>query len=347
MRSLVETPAALVERGAARFGAFRSAVPSINLLDLDPLGLGGLTPRAWRNARLKEWQHFSVITKTHFLGLALVNAKFMGVSWCYALSRETGEMVAHERKLPFRGPAVSRELRDSRFSFQAPTYSIAVHNNLDQKRHLVTFDVSGKRNPPLTGRLEIREDPAEVQAIEACLPLVGPRVFYTHKVPCPVGGELAIGGQKMVLDPATDFALLDVHKAYYPFQTWWKWATFAGRDAKGNILGVNLTHNINPDDEAYNENAIWHGNRLSLLGAARFTIPANILDPWKVVTTDGRVDLTFRPKGIRQELVDYKLVRSWYQAPLGTFSGTMVDDDGATREVKDLFGICEHHKVTW
>jgi hypothetical protein len=347
MRSLADTPAALVENGIAHFGAFKTPVRAINLLDLDPLGLRGLTPRFWRNARLKEWQHFAIVTRTHFLGLAVVNAKMMGVSWCYAFSRETGEMVSHERKLPFRAPAVSRELWDARFAFDAPGYTVAVQNSLSHQRHVVTFDVSGKRNPPLRGRLEIREDPTEVQAIETCLPLGGPRVFYTHKVPCPVGGEFAIGGRTFALDPATDFAILDVHKAFYPVQTWWKWATFAGRDAKGKLLGVNLTHNVNPDDDAYNENAIWHGNRISLLSAARFTTPDDIMTPWKIATTDGRADLTFQPQGVRQELIDYKVIRSWYQAPLGTFSGTLKDDDGVTHVVKDLFGICEHHKVTW
>ena len=347
MRSPVDPPAALVDRGTATFGAFRASPRTINLLDFDPYGLGGLTPRAWRNARLKEWQHFAVVTRTHFLGLAVVNAKFMGVSWCYAFARDTGEMVAHERSVPLGGPAVSRELWDSRFSFEAPTYSVSVHNHLDQKRHLVTFDVAGKRNPPLRGRLEIREDPAEVQPMIASLPLRAGHIFYTHKVPCPVAGEIVIGGQRVELDPATDFAILDVHKCYYPFQTWWKWATFAGRDAKGRILGFNATHNLNANDETANENCIWHGNRISLLAAARFTIPDDIMAPWKIVTTDGRADLTFQPRGIRQELLDYKIVRSWYQAPLGVFSGTLVDDDGVTHAVKDSFGICETHKVTW
>jgi hypothetical protein len=347
MRTLVDTPAALVENGTPHLGLFRAPLRSVNILDTDPFTAFGLTPRAWRNARLKEWQHFSVITKTHFVGIAVVNAKVMGASWCYALSRATGEIVGHERKTPLRGPAVPRELWNARFTFDAPSYSVAVHNHLDQGRHLVTFDVSGKGGAALRGRLEIAEVLADVQPIEACLPLRGRAVFYTHKVPCPVGGELIVGGERFELDPKTDFALLDVHKAYYPVQTWWQWATFAGRDKKGRLIGANLTHNVNPDDEAHNENGIWHDDRLSLLAAARFTIPDDILKPWKIATTDGRADLTFQPKGIRQELIDYKIIRSWYRAPLGTFSGKLVDDEGTTHEVRDLFGICEHHKVTW
>ena len=78
-----------------------------------------------------------------------------------------------------------------------------------------------------------------------------------------------------------------------------------------------------------------------------FLNPEDIMQPWKITTTDGRADLTFTPQGMREETTDFKVVVSWYRAPLGTFSGTLEDDGGKVHKIKDVFGIAEHHRVTW
>ena len=343
MRTLVDTPQALVEKGRAHFGAFKTPFTNLNILDADPFGWG-LTPKAIRNLRLKEWQHFAIVTPRHFIGVALVNAKMLGKSWCYVYDRKTGALVEHSRQTALSGPAVPRELIDARFDFTAKGYEIQVENHLAAGEHTLSFDVTGPDGPPIGGTLAISEKPEEIQPLILTSPIVGGRVFYTHKVPCPVSGEYTIGDETFTADPKTDFALLDIHKCYYPYRSWWKWANFATR-IKGKIVGANLTQGLHPDDQS--ENCIWHGNRISLLQGARFEIPEDIMQPWRITTTDDRADLTFTPQGMREETVDFKLVVSWYKAPLGLFSGTLKDDAGTVHKIKDVFGIAEHHRVTW
>ena len=347
MRTLKETPAALVENGEPHFGVFKTPFRQLNLLDADPFGWKGLSPRCYRKFRLKEWQHFSVVTPTHFLGLAVVDAKVMGVSWCYLFDRETRQLVEHSRQAPLRPPTISRELLDSKFRYRARDYEVDVHNHLDAGEHLVTFSAKGKKDPPISGRLQIREKPGEVQPLICVLPIGESRVFYTHKAPCPVAGEISVGDRVIALNPETDFAILDIHKSYYPYRTWWKWSTFVGRDEAGGIIGANLTRGLHGNNALENENCIWHGNRITLVSDAEFEIPENIMEPWRITTADGRADLTFTPQGLRQETLDFKIITSWYMAPLGAFSGTLVDGDGTAHEVKDVFGISEHHRVTW
>jgi len=409
MADLLEAPGRLVEGGRAHTGHFLDPVRDLNVADLVPAGTGWL-PRCVRELRLKEWQHFAVVTKSHFLALAVANAKVMGVSWVYAFDRASKVLTEHVRKGLPSCAQVSRDLWNGTCCFPASgassdaaplqrggsclasgdtaprqldeggvasgaaewaaagkgsksslasgaaagaaagkgCYRVAIRNDLGNTRHMVEFDASSPGSARCCGRIELscgRDE--EICPLVASLPLGGGRVLYTVKALYPVGGEIVVGDDRVVLDPERDFAMLDVHHAWYPYRTWWKWATFAGRDSTGAIIGANLTHNLIEDDATWNENAMWHGKRLSRFSAVRFEIPADIMQPWHIRTTDNRVHLEFTPEGLRRETIDLKLFVSWYQAPFGRFSGTLIDDGGITHQVKDAYGICEHHRVTW
>jgi hypothetical protein len=158
---------------------------------------------------------------------------------------------------------------------------------------------------------------------------------------------LEIGGEKVEITPDRDVGLLDYHKADYPRKTVWRWATFGTIDGAGKLLGVNLTHNVIEDDARWNENCIWHGNCLSLVGPARFDIPKDPMRPWAVRTEDGAVDLLLTPQGLRRERVNLGLAGSAYDQPYGLYSGTLVDSAGVTHAVEEAFGVAEDHVATW
>ena len=348
MREMTDTPGRLVDGGRVHFGIFRTPFREVNLLDADIAGPSGLPPKALRNFRLKEWQHFGIISKNHFFGLAVVNAKMMGVSWLYMFDRGTGDLIEHKRNAGTGSVTLARELWNDRCSFRTKGYSIEIRNQLQEGRHDIDVAIeASKGRPAVKAELTIREDLSEVQPLVAVLRLKPNRPLYTHKVPCPIEGRVRFGETEVTLDPATDYALLDIHKSFYPYRTHWKWATFAGRDEQGKLIGANLTHNIITDDRDNNENAIWAGRSLSLLQEARFTIPGRTTDPWTIRTADGRVDLTFTPQGERSEVINLGLFVSAYHQPFGLFDGTIVDEGGKTRNIDGIFGIAEDHRVTW
>ena len=88
MRKVETTPEKMVEKdGAINFGTFRTPFRNVNILDA-PLYLPCCkVPAFWKKFRLKEWQHFGIITPTHYFGMVIFDAKFMGVSFFYAYDR--------------------------------------------------------------------------------------------------------------------------------------------------------------------------------------------------------------------------------------------------------------------
>jgi hypothetical protein len=345
MTGLQEPPEKAVISGQAQFGRFGRPFRDLNLLDAEcgiPQFLG------LRRFRLKEWVHIALVHPEWYLSLAMVDLGFLVTSWLHLFDRRTGRAFEHERKLPpgrFHAPA---NVWDHSGRFEARGYRVAVHDHVDRQVHRFDIEVQERRGlPGVAGSLMMHEDPSQTQPLVALLPLGTNRPMFTHKSACPVTGVLDIGGERVEFTPDRCVGLLDYHKAYYPRRTFWRWATFASINATGSILGVNLTHNVIRDDTRFNENCIWHGNRVSLVGPARFDIPRDPRQPWTIRTEDGNVNLELVPEGLRRERVNLGLVRSAYDQPYGLYSGTLTDSEGRRHNVEKVFGLAEDHGSTW
>lgn len=342
MRTVQDTPAGLVEGGRLHCGVFQRPFRAPNLRDAPGV------PAWMRRWRLKEWQHWGLLHPDWYVSVAVVDAKFLATAWVSVFDRRTGRVLERTCKAPLRRLSLPADVYDGAVEYADGGFRVAIRNELDRGRHRITLDLAPHGDlPAVRGEVVAAQDLTDIPPLVVSLPFAEGRPLYSHKVPCPLSGTLDIGGTPVGFDPARDFAILDEHKAFYPNRTFWRWATFACREANGDLLGVNLTQNVITDDSRHNENALWAGHRLSLLDAARFEIPAAPDAPWHVRTLDGRADLAFQPQGARSEDLDLWLVVSKFRQPVGLFSGTLVDDDGTAHEVKDALGVVEDHRVTW
>jgi len=345
MARLQEPPERAVLDGKAQFGRYGQPFRDLNLIEAD-CGI----PRLFglRRLRLKQWVHIAVVHHEWYLSLALVDLGFLGTSWLHLFNRRTGQAFEHTRKLPPGRLRTPENVWDHSGQIDTRGYRVRAHDHLHQQVHRFEIDVKAK-GPLLAvaGTVTLHEVPARTQPLVVLLPLGPNRPMFSHKSACPVSGALDIGGEKVEFAPDRHTGLLDYHKAFYPRNTFWRWATFATIDSAGRLLGVNLTHNVIKDDTRFNENCIWHGNRLTLLGAARFDIPKDRMQPWRIRSEDGRVDLELVPQGRRRESVNLGLVKSAYDQPYGLYSGTLTDSEGVRHHVEKAFGLAEDHVSVW
>jgi len=346
MREIQQTPGKMVQDGrVVRWGLFATPFRDIDLEGLDLRVAGVKVPRCLRKFRLKEWQHVAIAGADVMMGLALVDAHYLGNSWCWVADRGTGTFVEHARETAATAVRTARTLWDDGCSFRAGGYEARIDNRLSQGRHHVEVRIAARGGrPAIEAVLDLDADLARMQPLELVEPVAPERPLYTHKSASPVSGFLRVGDRRYELDPARDAALLDVQKTYYPYRTFWKWATFAGRAADGRLVGLNLCQNLIADDEAFNENVLWDGGRMTPLAAARFEFdPADTMKPWRMRTTDGKVDLVFTPTGRRVGHINAGILLSDYQLGYGTFAGTLVLDDGSRFEVPGFPGVVENH----
>ncbi len=306
-------------------------------------------PPALARARLKRWQHFCVLSRGSLITLAVVDSAYLKLAWCQVVDLATGERFEHKRQRPLADTAVARSLWDDRTWFRAAGFHLRIHSHLAARRHVIEFDIDASDDgPEVHGTLTCDHDPETIDSMVVSLPVGRDRYFYSHKVPVPVSGAVTIGDEERTFDPREAVAILDVHKGHYPRHTWWRWATCAGRDADGRLIGINLTKNVVRDDDVWNENVVWVDGRATRLGPAVFDFDRDErMEPWRLSTADGKVVLEFHPQGDRGENIDIPgVVRSRFHQLYGTFSGSVrAGDQDVT--FTDVWGLCEDHDAVW
>lgn len=346
MRQIKETPARMVVDGrVVECGAFDGPFREVNLIDVELVYRGRKLPRVARDFRLKEWEHFGIITDEYYFGMVIFDAKFMGTSFFYAYDRKTGHFFEHERTSVGGPLRVARELWHGECYFRHVGYNMEFENRLDSGLHRLRVDIGAKKGKPrINAEIYVLEDTKKFQPLVQVSPISENRPLYTHKAAVPVEGKIMLGEKEIRLHPEKDVCLMDVQKTFYPYHTFWNWATFAGYDEKGRLIAVNACENFITCDEDFNENVTWVDGEITLTGAARFTFDkADLMRPWKVRTTDGKMDLTFKPEGERAGKVNLGVVMSDFHQPFGAYEGSIEGPGGERVQVDGLFGLCEWH----
>lgn len=336
--------------GQITHGIFNAPLRDVDLIDAPQRRFGLPLPRALRALRLKEWQHVALVTPTHLITFAVVHTHYLQVGWVQVVHRETLQRFEHAIKGITFDIRVARSLWSDNTHLNTRGFHLQIINALAEGRHVVEMDVAARKGKAaIQGRFECLHDLSTITPLVVSLPLDAAhhRTMYSHKVPLPVRGEIRIGEQTLHLEPETCTAIFDIHKAYYPHETWWKWATFAGRASNGERIGLNLTHNLVQEPRRYHENGLWRNGQLSLLSPPTFSLDStNILAPWTLTTEDGEVQLTFIPEGFRKERLRLGIIASDFHQCFGRFEGD-VHVDGEHLRITDAYGVCEDHFAKW
>ena len=344
MRNIKITPERIVEKdGLIHFGSFRMPFQNANILDAKLYSLP--VPGFWKNFRLKEWQHFGIVTPTHYFGMVIFDAKMGGFSFFYVYDRLNNSRFEHERQTYGKSFNVAKQPYNDVCRFEAKGYRLCFENKLSQGFHQISIDIeSDGERPAVKGDITIHEDLNVYEPLVQVSPITQKRPFYTHKAAVPASGSIMTGSQKIVLDRNECVALIDEQKTYYPYFSFWKWATAAGYTNDGKLLAFNLCQNMIGDDEDYNENCFWMDGKIHYLKAARFDF-GDVMQPWKMKTTDGKLVLSFIPQGERAQKTNIAggLILSDFHQPFGLYNGRFTENESGSHPIQDFFGLAEHH----
>ena len=101
------------------------------------------------------------------------------------------------------------------------------------------------------------------------------------------------------------------------------------------------------DESYWNENCVWLGGEMRLLGAIRFEVdPDDLMAPWRITEATGRVDLTFTPEARFRNDNDFVIVDMDYSQLSGSYSGFVTDGDDGRHVIEDAFGTAERGIIT-
>ncbi|MFA6450431.1 MAG: DUF2804 domain-containing protein [bacterium] len=347
-REIQESPESIVRDGRILNGIFRKPIRNMNFGDVK--WPGGFIEKSLRSLKLKEWLGFTIEHPDWHLIAFMQDAKCLASSNLFAYDRRNNTLITYERNGLPGAVRMAANLLDDRSEHVARGYIMEFYSHIDAGEHTIRIEIEGTcRKPGVSAEIVLTEDLSSVQPFVASFPLRGNNNMFTHKAPMPASGWFKIGGEKFEYDPSRDIAIMDEHKSYFPYITVWQWATFAGYDAAGRLIGVNIgVHETIEDQEKHNENCLWIGNKMELLGAAAFEFdPKRRMEPWKIRELNGRAELTFYPQGDKVKNVSLGIMDMKYFQPCGFFRGYIIDDNGERIEINDMYGVAEMMDSRW
>ncbi len=323
-------PSSVVVEGTPAHGRYAGRIDR-----LDWQGLAERRSWLWRRLHHKRWHYVGLGNEQLFIGVAIVDLGWACSAFAYLFDRRRRTLLADWSQDGLAGlqAGVSDEpLADAHAWFRGPGARLSLKH---EPGDLLRLRVSA-RALRIEAELNLQNMAPPLLAIG---PIKGGLAHATQKTSAlPVRGWAEAEGQRFALDSA--WAAVDASNGLLARDTAWRWASAHRPD-----VGFNLQQGYFGSQE----NVLWLDGQPVPLAAADFEFDAaRPLDPWRVRTEDGLLDLVFTPEGARAADKDLGFAASHYVQPIGRFAGTVRASKTATpRQVQDLLGVTEDHRSRW
>lgn len=332
--------------GTPQFGLFPQTPDVINASDFNyrtPMGSRQLPGRKWLD--YNQFQYIGVVSPELLVGCALGDFRYLGFAFVYTFDPATGDLDEFSVKLPL-GRGISLTDRPADGSSVVSSGGNRIEMNARRKPREVQLKVSLKSGLEVDATFNLDKAP-KFEPLALCTQTARNGWAFTQKI-AGVPATGTVSGKFGTKDLASTgaYAHYDYTVGYMRRETFWNWACFAG-NADGKAIGLNLSCGVN--ETSFSENCVWVDGKLYPVGLASFDYDRNRPDtePWKVSTTDGRVDLDFIPEGIHTEKVNAIIIQSNFKQIFGKFNGVLRPDGGDPIEIKNLYGFVEDQYAKW
>ncbi len=326
--------------GQPHYGIFPAAPGEVNWRDFDfrsPMGrrLGALAK--WR--RFHQFQYFGLVSDELIGGCALADISLLTAGFVYLFHPASGRMIEREFKRPLgHTTRFSQQPNDGLCELRSGANLLRLDNRGSDKHLLVDLDDRT--------RIEASFSEQQLQPMCICTPTAVNGWVYAQKVAgvrCRGSVSSALGD--FDLTALNAFAHHDWSAGYMRPETFWNWACLSG-EVKGTRVGLNLSCGVN--ETSFSENCYWLDGELLQVGGVHFQFNRDEpLQPWRIVSGDGQVELEFRGHGLHREQLNLGLLASNFKQVFGCFQGVLRPPGRAPVLIDNLWGFVEDQYVKW
>jgi hypothetical protein len=331
--------------GRPRFGVFEDAVGDVNVADYrhrTPIGKRAGRLATW--AGFKQFQYFGVISDELMFGCALAHLRHTAIAFAYVYEPGAGMLVEHGSRAPLG------------FGVKLCTSPVRGRSRYRLGRLDTTFgyeDAPRRKSIELSLGSQLKvdarfdESAAGFEPMSICTRIGRNGWVYAHKVAgVPVRGTVHCRGRRFDLEALGAYAHHDFSAGYMRRETFWNWACFSGRAADGTQVGLNVSCGVN--ETSFSENCVWIDGALTRVGLCHFEYDwDHPLEPWRISSEDGAVQIDFRAEGQHEERLQLGLVASDFKQVFGVFSGEIRLADGRSVVVDGMRGFVEDQYAKW
>jgi hypothetical protein len=343
----VPAPSRLVSAGRATHGWFAEAVRVPNLIDEEFGGLHGR--KSLRRLRLKQWQFFLIDAPECLAGVAVVDAGYVGNTFAWVFDKRNRTLEERNVIYPFGGSIeVSTSSVRGTTRAEGKGVDLTITNRYEEGVRTIQGRFPARGTHGAIGfELRISDPPLERPPMVVCWPVAKNRSACTHKIGgLSVSGSVHVGDRVYAVPEGQGTAAMDHTQGFFPYHTYWNWASFSGLSDWGTRVAIDVDV-VKGEGGDQNRNCfVWFDRQLVRLPGVAFTYSQPAHD-WHLASTDGRLDLRFHPLAVRRDRLDHLPIGYDFSQPIGTFTGTLVDNDDVVHAIKDAYGVAEEHTARW
>lgn len=302
----------------------------------------------------KEWDFYTIFDNEMQILLSFANINIGGYASARLVNLRTGETIC-DAVAYFAGgnKHVSHSVPDapSRFKDKIGKAEFDFHTKANERT--LSFKGFYKDKPVEVNA--VMDIPEGLESLTTVFPFHGDdtKYFMTTKQVCmPCEGSFKFGDYEYKFTKDRAFCSLDWGRVNTPHKLVWYWGTGSqyiyDGDGKRHLFGFEITWAIG--DESYaTETCIFYDGKIHKIGAVDVEkFPKNrYLEPWKIISEDGRFNMTMMPTLDNHSDVDIKIGSMKCHQIYGMWNGDVTLDDGTKLEIKDLFTFCEYVENSW
>jgi hypothetical protein len=302
--------------------------------------------KALQGFRIKRWDYYGISTPTHFFSFTLANLGYAGQAFAYVVDFERREYHEETCTIPLaRGLNLPRNSTLGMSSYE--NSKIRLRFQVEDSCRLVSSTWPGFWGIGLSAALRLRLQEQQ-ESMVVVIPIGDRRFYYNRKINCiPANGWIDLGDKHHVLNPKDCLGNLDWGRGAWEYRSYWVWASASGYLSHRRTAGLNLGFGFG-DTRAATENAFILDGRIHKLGQVDFTFNnKDYMKPWKIVSSDRRLQLEFKPILERVAKTNLLVIYSNVHQIFGHYFGSFTTSKGELVEIEGLAGFAEEHHARW
>ncbi|MCF6248409.1 MAG: DUF2804 domain-containing protein [Desulfobacula sp.] len=316
-----------------------------DLLNLDtaPFSVLGL------NQRLKEkrWCYMGIFHPDIIFGCAVIHLGYMASAFAFGFDRQKRRMTEFSFVFPPLGQArYDRNPELGICSYRSLFGKITLAHNYPSGKGRIDTDLSFLKKSLQTD-IDVTMPDCGLSFMNFLMPMVnGKKAFTSKAAGLCAKGQIVLNKHKYDLTPSDTFVVFDWTNGFYPRKTFWNWACGAGKDNNGTRIGFNFSQGVY--EYGLLENTVWINGSPHETGPVDFIYDKKNPDQtWQILTLDGRIQLFFKPEGLRFANDNLGIIKSRFIQPCGTFEGLIQIKDETPIQFSNMGGVVEEHFAKW
>lgn len=307
--------------------------------------LGEVLPVEERDAAFRHFQFMGAVSDRYALGCAFSHSPIIKGAFVYLFDMETNTFLIQEGLSIRKGDSYDLCLDPDEGCSTFQTTNALIRMRADLATGTKTLSASLKGGAEI--ELQFQDAQPAFMPMRICTQTGATGWTYAQKVAgVPATGLVSGEFGTLHFEEIGACAHHDYTAGFLRPETYWNWACFSARDPEGRLLGLNVSNGVN--ESGFTENCFWVDGRLVHTDLVLIEFDDENLDaPWRIVSGDGKVDLTFTPVGGYHAVGDAGIVASNFHQMFGHFDGTLHDDELGGLSINKLGGFSETQYLRW